>query len=234
MRISCEDIENTCPESDIYNLLLEMDDKHIVELGCGNAEHTRLIATSGHNRVVTAFEVDEVAHAKNLAAEGLPNLTFGMAGAQDIPLADNSADIVLMFKSLHHVPLDLLDQTLLEIKRILKPGGLAYISEPVFAGDFNEILRLFHDEEVVRKAAFEAVERAVEQGTFELAKEVFFNSPRVFADFAEYESQTLNVSHSDHQLDDELFAEVKRRFEAQCTPEGASFVMPIRVHLLKA
>ena len=55
-----------------------------------------------------------------------------------------------------------------EIHRVLKPDGLAYISEPVFAGEFNEIIRLFHDELAVREAAFAAVGRAVATGRFEL------------------------------------------------------------------
>jgi len=234
MNICSDNIENTCPESDIYNRLLDLDQKHIVELGCGAAEITRTIATEGEGRTVTAFEVDEIAHAENLAAADLPNLTFGLSGAQEIPLADDSTDIVLMFKSLHHVPLDLMDTSLAEIKRILKPGGLAYISEPVFAGAFNDILRLFHDEQIVREAAFNAVVKAVEGGVFTLQEEVFFNSPMVFETFAEFESKTIMTTHTRHSLDPELHAEVERRFAAHCTAEGAPFVMPVRVDLLRA
>ena len=81
-------------------------------------------------------------------------MKFDLAGAQQIPLDDGSVDIVLMFKSLHHVPLELMEASLQEINRVLKPGGLAYISEPVFSGDFNDILRLFNNEKKVREAAF--------------------------------------------------------------------------------
>lgn len=100
------------------------------------------------------MEVDVIAHRKNLQITDLPNVTFGLAGAQDIPLDDETADIVLMFKSLHHVPVELMETSLREIRRVLKPAGLAYISEPIFACDFNEILRLFHNEQEVREAAF--------------------------------------------------------------------------------
>ena len=55
------------------------------------------------------MEVDEIAHAKNQQIADLPNVTFGVAGAQDIPLEDATVDMVLMFKSLHHVPLDQMD-----------------------------------------------------------------------------------------------------------------------------
>lgn len=234
MQISSQNIEKACPESDIFNHLLDFDGKHIVELGCGGAELTREIATAGKNRTITAFEVDEIAHAQNLAVTDLPNVTFGLSGAQEIPLDDNSADFVLMFKSLHHVPLNLMADALHEIKRILKPGGLAYISEPIFAGAFNDVLRLFHDEQVVREAAFAAVSQAVASSLFELQEEVFFNSPLVFENFEDFEGRTLNSTHTEHSLTNDLYAEVKKSFEAHCGPDGAQFMMPIRVDLLRA
>ncbi|MBE9561264.1 MAG: class I SAM-dependent methyltransferase, partial [Proteobacteria bacterium] len=147
-------ITRTCPENEIYNELLKLDEKHILELGCGDAKITRAIATEGHDRQILATEVDEIQHKKNLLITDLKNVSFQLAGAESIPTSDNTFDVVFMFKSLHHVPVELMGQALVEIKRVLKPKGVAYISEPIFAGDFNEILRLFHDEEAVRKAAF--------------------------------------------------------------------------------
>lgn len=234
MQINSKSIEKTCPESQIFNLLLDFDGKHIVELGCGGAELTREIAIAGKDRTISAFEVDEIAHAHNLEVTDLPNVTFGWSGAQEIPLDDNSADIVLMFKSLHHVPLSLMEVALHEIKRVLKPGGLAYISEPIFAGAFNEILRLFHDEHVVREAAFSAVSQAVASNLFELQEEVFFNSPLSFENFADFEEKTIHTTHTEHSLTDELYAEVKKSFAAHCGTDGAHFLMPIRVDLLRA
>ncbi|MDM8567708.1 class I SAM-dependent methyltransferase [Candidatus Halobeggiatoa sp. HSG11] len=133
-------ITRTCPEKEIYNELLKLDGKHILELGCGAAELTRTIATEGFNRHVTAAEVDEIQHNKNLLITDLDNVTFQLAGAESIPASDNTFDVVFMFKSLHHVPVELMVQALEEIQRVLKPDGLAYISEPIFAGDFNELL----------------------------------------------------------------------------------------------
>jgi ubiquinone/menaquinone biosynthesis C-methylase UbiE len=104
MRITTDPIEVTCAESEVYEHLLSLDDKHILELGCGLAQKTRDIAQSGSNRRITALEVDEVAHQKNLLIDDLPNVKFGLAGAEDIPLDDGSVDMVSMFKSLHHVP----------------------------------------------------------------------------------------------------------------------------------
>ena len=233
MKIAEEQIDLNCPESEIYNRLLSLDNKHILELGCGSADITRSIANAGAGREITALEVDKIAHEKNLQIADLPNVTFGLSGAQQIPLEDQSVDVVFMFKSLHHVPMNLMETSIREIRRVLKPGGLAYMSEPVFAGDFNEILRLFHDEKTVREAAFNALKNAVDDGLFELVEEIFFNSPRKFEGFSEFENDTIKATHSSHELDEELYALVKQRFEQHIGDDGAHFLMPIRVDLLR-
>ncbi len=234
MEIATDEITINCPEAEIYNRLLSLDGTHILELGCGNADITRNIASSGSKRKVTALEVDEIAHEKNLQISDLPNVHFVLAGAQNIPLEDNTVDIVFMFKSLHHVPLDLMDAAMHEIKRVLKPGALLYISEPVFAGDFNEILRLFHDEQKVREAAFNAVKKAVDEGLYELQEETFFNSPMMFENFAEFENNTIKATHSSHKLDSALYEQVRQRFTQHLGEQGAHFLMPMRVDLLRS
>ena len=233
MKIAAEHISVNCPEAEIYNRLLSLDNKHILELGCGSAEITRNIATSGANRNITALEVDEIAHANNLQITDLPNVTFALAGAQEIPLDNDSVDVVFMFKSLHHVPIELMEPSMREIRRVLKPGGLAYISEPVFAGDFNQVLRLFHDEQKVREAAFRTVQKMVTEGFFSLVKETFFNVPVRYENFAEFENHTINATHSHHRLDEKLYALVKQRFEQHVGDDGAHFLVPIRVDLLQ-
>jgi ubiquinone/menaquinone biosynthesis C-methylase UbiE len=83
----------------------------IIELGCGAAHLSRKLLLSHPGCAVTALEVDERQHAKNLQNPA-PGLRFVQAGAQAIPLADASFDAAIMLKSLHHVPLDLMDQAL--------------------------------------------------------------------------------------------------------------------------
>jgi SAM-dependent methyltransferase len=233
MKISADTIDTACPESEIYNRLLELDGRHILELGCGNAQITRDIATTGVGRRITALEVDRIAHENNLQIRDLPNVTFMLAGAEAIPLEDAMVDVVFMFKSLHHVPVESMDRALLEVRRVLKPGGYAYISEPVYAGAFNEILRLFHDEREVREAAFDAVRRAVEGGLLRLVEELFFNSPMLFDSFEDFENRVLRATHTEHRLDEALYRLVQRRFEAHLGEGGVRFLMPVRVDLLQ-
>ena len=233
MKIAPEKIGLNCPETEVYHRLLALDGKHILELGCGNAAITRDIATAGPGRTITALEVDRIAHDQNLQITDLPNVTFGLGGAEAIPLENASVDVVFMFKSLHHVPVALMDQSLREIQRVLKPGGIAYISEPIYAGDFNEILRQFHDEREVREAAFDALKRAVDTGLFELVEEVFFNAPMDFEDFDDFENRVIRVTHTEHKLDAELYQRIRQLFEAHAGKDGARFLVPIRVDLLQ-
>lgn len=217
------------------NLLLDtlpLSGARIVELGCGKAEKTRSLAATGLPQEIVALEVDARQHAKNLQIADLPGVRFAQGGAEAIPAADASVDIVLMFKSLHHVPLALMDQALAEIARVLRPGGLAWISEPVYDGNLNEVFRLFHDEKLVREAAFAAVCRAVERGPLRLRQQLFFDTRSHFDDFAAFDARMIQVTHSDHCLSPELYAAVREKFDSFMTPAGATFLTPQRVDLL--
>jgi SAM-dependent methyltransferase len=206
-----------------------------LELGCGTARQTRLLAAGGSFASILALEVDRIQHEKNLLIDDLPGVRFALGGAQDIPAGDASVDAVFLFKSLHHVPVDLLDQAFREMHRVLAPGGLLYISEPVFGGDYNEILRLFHDEEKVREAAFEATRAAVEEGLFTLASQTFFRSKVKYKRFADFEQKVIQVTHTEHRLSPALYEQVRAKFEAhlQADGSGASFLAPFRVDLLR-
>jgi SAM-dependent methyltransferase len=205
-----------------------------LELGCGTGRQTRLLAAGGRFGSILALEVDRIQHEKNLAIDDLPGVQFALGGAEAIPAPDASVDAVFLFKSLHHVPLDLLNQAFEEMHRVLAPGGLVYISEPVFGGDYNAILRLFHDEEKVRAAAFEATREAVGRGLFELVSQTFFRAKVKYRSFADFEQKVIQVTHTAHRLSPELYEKVRAAFEAHLGPGGAAeFLAPFRVDLLR-
>lgn len=220
-------------EFDVLSRALPLAGADIVELGCGKAEKSRQIVQRASPRSILALEVDEIQHRENLGAPPIPGLRFALGGAEAIPAPDASFDIVLMFKSLHHVPVDRMDQALAEIRRVLRPGGLAYLSEPVYAGEFNDMMRVFHDEKAVREAAFAAVRRAVAAGLLALVEQKFFRTRRRFASFEQFEDQAIKVTHTRHDLDPAQLARVRELFMLRMTPEGASFDMPMRVDLLR-
>jgi len=213
--------------------LVPLAGARVVDLGCGAAEFSRRLLERGLVASVDALEVDRVQHGRNLAAPALQGLAFGEGGADDIPFADGTFDLALMLKSLHHVPPARLDRALDEVARVLRPGGWLYASEPVFAGEFNEIVRIFHDEQVVRAAAIDAIARAVARGRFEALAQVHFVAPIVFRDFADFEARMMGVTHSEMDRSAATSARVRERFERHLGPGGARFNRPMRVDLLR-
>ncbi|OYY67264.1 MAG: SAM-dependent methyltransferase [Burkholderiales bacterium 28-67-8] len=219
-------------ELDVLASLVPVAGQDIVELGCGAAGLARSLLARHADSQVTGLEVDERQHAKNLASPQ-PGLQFVAGGAQAIPFADASFDLALMLKSLHHVPVPLLSQALGEVARVLRPRGFLYVSEPVYGGPLNELIRLFNDEGVVRAAAQAAVDAALRTGIWEQVAERFFAMPVRFKDFADFEQRMMRPTFADHRIDDAKLAEVAGAFAPHMTDGGARFTRPMHVRVLR-
>jgi SAM-dependent methyltransferase len=220
-------------EEELMGELVPMVGLKVLELGCGAAWTTRLLVERLGAEAVTATEVDRIQHEKNLGLTDLPRVVFRYGGAERIADPDGTYDLVAMLRSLHHVPVPLMDQALGEIHRVLKPGGRLYCSEPVYWGQFNDLMRLIEDERAVRECAFAALQGAVERGLFELEQEVFFESEGVYPDWPGFEARFVDVTHSERRIGPERRAEIRAAFEAHLGPSGARFLRPHRVDLLR-
>jgi SAM-dependent methyltransferase len=219
-------------ELDVLAEMVPLAEQRIVELGCGAAHLSRALLARNADSRVTGLEVDERQHAKNLAAPQT-GLEFIAAGAQAIPFPDASFDLALMLKSLHHVPLTLLAQALGEVARVLRPGGHLYVSEPVYGGAFNEVIRVFNDEGVVRAAAQAALDVALRTGAWTQVAERHFEMPVRFRDFVDFEQRMMRPTFADHRIDDDKLAAARAVFEPHVGPDGARFTRPMHVRLLR-
>jgi ubiquinone/menaquinone biosynthesis C-methylase UbiE len=220
-------------ELELLHELVPLSGQNIIELGCGNARLARSLLQRFPACYVTGLEVDAVQHAKNMA-QPQAGLDFLSAGAQDIPFPDASFDLALMLKSLHHVPLPLLAQALSEVARVLKPGAYLYVSEPVYDGALNEVVRLFNDEGVVRAAAQAALDQALATTPhWEEVAERHFAQAVSYRDFNEFEQRMMRPSFAQHDLNETVIARVRTAFEPHMTPAGAHFVRPMQVRLLR-
>ncbi len=220
-------------EVEFLGSLVPLAGTTLLELGCGKAEFTRRLLARTRVAAVTALEVDRIQHRLNLASPSDPRLTFGYGGAEEIPCDDQTFDGVMMMKSLHHVPVHSMARAFAEIHRVLKPGGWAYFSEPAYAGPLNDIIKLFHDEGVVRAAAYDALRLAGREGVLHPVSEHWFEMPARYASYDDFVAKHVETTHSEKSYPPEVAAEVRRRLEARMTPTGAHFMRPMRINLMR-
>lgn len=233
MQTHPDDLPTLRDELDLLADLVPLAERRIIELGCGNARLARCLLQRYAGSQLVGLEVDEVQHAQNVA-NPQERLVFMTGSAESVPFPDASFDGALMLKSLHHVPLDGMDLALAEIARVVKPGGWFYVSEPIFGGALNEIVRLYNDENTVRRAAQAALDRALASGQhWEATTERRFAQPAHFKDWAEFEQRMLYPSFVDHYITPTLADRVRAAFLKHMTADGAHFVRPLHVRLLR-
>ncbi len=233
MHTDPDDLPTLRDELDLLADLVPLAEQRIIELGCGNARLARALVQRCAGAQVVGLEVDEVQHAQNVA-NPQQRLVFMSGSAEAVPFPDASFDGALMLKSLHHVPLDAMDAAVAEVARVVRPGGWCYVSEPIFGGALNEIVRLYNDENTVRRAAQAALDRALADGThWEVMAERRFAQPAHFQDWAEFEQRMLYPSCADHFITPALAARVRAAFLPHLTADGAHFVRPMHVRLLR-
>jgi ubiquinone/menaquinone biosynthesis C-methylase UbiE len=100
-----------------------------LEVGCGRGVGADLILGSFGAATVDAFDLDPrmVARArKRLRAHG-PRVRLWVGDATAIPVPDASYDAVFDFGIIHHVPE--WRSALVQIRRVLRPGGRFYAEE---------------------------------------------------------------------------------------------------------
>jgi ubiquinone/menaquinone biosynthesis C-methylase UbiE len=99
----------------------EIRGKHVLEVGSGRGGGARYVA--GHFKPESYTGMDIAQSAVDLANKihPLPNLKFIQGSAENIPLPDNSIDVVLNVESCHAY--GSVEKFLSEVKRVLRPGG---------------------------------------------------------------------------------------------------------------
>jgi SAM-dependent methyltransferase len=113
-----------------YALLGDARGKLVLDFGCGSGENSLLLARRGARAVGVDISASLIALAiRRLEINGLPGAaTFMVGSAYDLPLPDDSVDVVFGVAILHHLDLAAASR---EVYRVLKPGGRAIFQEPV-------------------------------------------------------------------------------------------------------
>jgi SAM-dependent methyltransferase len=109
------------PESEL-DVLGDLSGKDVLELGCGAAQWSTLLAQQGARVVGLDNSAKQLEHARSLMAAAGVDFPLVHASAEEVPLPDASFDVVFC----DHGAVVYADPYLLvpEVARLLRPGGL--------------------------------------------------------------------------------------------------------------
>jgi ubiquinone/menaquinone biosynthesis C-methylase UbiE len=203
-----------------------------LDIGCGPGTFTRSLTALFP--AVSGIDINpkSIAKAQAAAADAGRAIDFRVVSGDALPYADGSFDTAIFSNSIHHMP-DIA-AALDEARRVLRPGGLLYVMEPVPAGGFHEGTKLVSDETVVRADAYRALldlaARAMEPQI-----EIMYRGSRRFQDFAQWHDDQIERSPARQAAFDAQPEAVRRCFEAHAQREagGYGFETVSRVNLLR-
>jgi SAM-dependent methyltransferase len=111
--------------------------RDVADVGCGTGRH--LARLKGQDLRIIGVDPSIGALRRAAAETNGRGVTFITGDVAHLPIADDSADVVLAMHMLYNV--DDIDQGLVEIRRVLRPGGrlLATTSSPYHLAEFGKL-----------------------------------------------------------------------------------------------
>lgn len=149
----------------------------LLDFGCGPGENAIRFARAGFH--VTGFDICEknIQTCQQLFTRNKMEESghFTVSPAEKLPFEDKSFDIVVGIDILHHVDIPL---ALKEIRRVLKPGGIAVFREPIEVPVFEwirntAIVKYFFPNDPSLDAHITADERKLNKYDLALIRNVF-------------------------------------------------------------
>lgn len=123
----------------IYNFLLpKVQNKIVLDLGCGTGKFMQKF----YKETTKYYGLDLSNEQLNIAKEKVKdsNVEFICCSAENIPLPDNSVDVIISTWVLGTIlEIDRRSKVLEEMKRVLKKDGNIYLVENDIGGEFEEI-----------------------------------------------------------------------------------------------
>jgi ubiquinone/menaquinone biosynthesis C-methylase UbiE len=216
----------------VLDEVLDVRERDVLDVGCGEGWLVRRLSSAGARAVGLDPLPVALERARRDDASAPPG-RYIEGRAEALPFRDACFDAVVFFNSLHHVPVESLDVALGEAARVLRPGGVVYVQEPLARGPFFELARAVEDETEVRAAAQNALAQAA-AGRFAQRLRRDGVIATWLADFEAFRARMLSVDPARGAALADLETELRARFErlARRSDGGYVFDQPFRVHLL--
>lgn len=212
---------------------LSLSGLRVLDIGCGDGSLVRLMTRQSAK--ATGLEISEEKLACARAAEPAGREDYQVGRGEALPFSNELFDLVVFFNSLHHVPVAVQDAAIGESARVLAPGGLLYVVEPLCEGALFELLRPVDDETEVRAAACGALQRAIAHETFTQLREYTYDSPYTYRSFEDLKDRMLAVDEARRTAFETHDTVLREEFErgAVRSEQGFAFTHPNRLNLLQ-
>lgn len=139
-----------------YSVLPLVENKVVIDAACGEGYGSNII--SGSAKSVTGLDIssDAVQFARSKYKDK-ENLCFEVGSVSDLPFEDKSADVIVSFETIEHIPEELQSKFLIEIDRVLKDDGILIMSTPNKAvySDLHDYHNEFHIKEFYKEEYLE-------------------------------------------------------------------------------
>jgi len=218
--------------SDILLELLDLPGKRVLDVGCGGGDLVRLMTGSGAK--VAGLECGVLPLTKARAAEPADDECYVEGVGENMPFDAGDFDIVVFFNSLHHIAMDRQEKALAEAARVLVPGGLVYIAEPMAEGTQFELGRPLGDETQVRAAAYRAIKNAPNLGLSE-TQEIIYVRVVLHKNFETFRDGKITVDAEREKTFYDKEEELRETFRrlGRKTGNGLEFDQHMRINLLR-
>ena len=212
---------------DVLAETLELEDKRVLDIGCGNGSLVRFMAHQGAEAV--GLEPSQERLAACEASKWVPGTDYVEGSGENLPFEDGSFDAVVIFNSLHHLPAKGMAPWLEECARVLAAEGQLWVLEPIAEGPYFEVMRPVEDETEVRAQAYEALQNA--DPRLQLIEEQVYASPSRYDSFEAWTKEIIEVDPSRAKMLEKVRDRVAALFEknADKRADGHHFAQPSRL-----
>jgi SAM-dependent methyltransferase len=218
----------------VLERLVPLSGRDVVDVGCGPGVLVRALAARGAR--VTGVEISESQLAAAVRDDDGSGARYEVGLGQRLPLSEESTDVVVFMRTLHHVPPSEMLSALGEARRVLRPDGVVYIAEPLTEGDFFELTSMVEDEREVRAAAQRAIADAGEAG-LDRVESLEYDVRLCLADLDAFRARIVSVDPSRGELFEQRKTQLAEAFarlgEPGERPGERCFLAPMRVDVLR-
>lgn len=214
---------------DVLCALIPLAGQRVVDVGCGEGTLVRSLTGCGAQVIGVECGAEMLAMARATPVVGAEYYVEGVGQALPLPAA--STDVVVFMNSLHHVPPDSMAAALDEAARILVPGGMVVVNEPLAEGDFFALTRMVEDEEEVRAAALAAVQAAVARGPLRAGTEKLYLNPLRFPNYEAFAARMARIDPVRQARINAQDAALRAMFQqrGEALADGIWFYQPARL-----